>query len=244
MTAPWFHVAHVPHVDSFVELDTREARHATGAKRLREGDALCLFDGTGVIADGRIAAPDGSRALRVRIEQRREHAAPVPAIHLAVALPKGDRQSTLLSMVTQLGAASITPLACARSVAQATEKFTDRAERVCLEACKQSHRAHAPTIGPSCPPEVAASRPNAFIAHPGGLPIPTMIETVAAPGVAAVHVLVGPEGGFTDDEVDRACSAGATRLDLGSGILRIETAAVAVIAALRLTLGDRSLATG
>ena len=238
MSAPWFHVEHVPDVGATVALDPRETRHATGARRLGDGDALCVFDGAGTVGDARIVESDaGQRHVVACVASRRAVPPPRPAIHLAVALPKGDRQATLLGMATQFGVASITPLACARSVAHATDKFTERAARVCLEACKQSRRAWRPEIrAAAAPADVAA--PGALVADPSGRPAGEVLRDLATASPEAVTVLIGPEGGFTDDETAAMRAAGAETISLGAGILRIETAAVAVAATIRLLCED------
>lgn len=162
--------------------------------------------------------------------------APRPAVHLACALPKGDRQGVLLDMATQLGVTRFTPLVCARGVVKPNPNTLDRLRRICLEACKQSRRFYLPEIGePLTPRElVRASAPGSLrIAHPSADAVPLS----AATGLNTLTLLIGPEGGFTDEEVQEAITAGARPFGLGTGILRIETAAIAALAL--TTLGPR-----
>ena len=126
----------------------------------------------------------------------------------------------------------LVPLVTTRGVAEATAAAQARLERGVIEACKQCGRNQLMEIGePRSVVEAIAERPHgaaAIIAHPGGGPLhPGLIGD-------AQHLLalVGPEGGFTDAEVEAAERAGAVRASLGPHILRIETAAIALAARL------------
>ncbi len=222
-------------------LPADEARHATGSRRLTVGDRLLLFDGCGAVARGNVAAIEKrGRVVRIKIHEYRAEPRPKPAIHLACALPKGDRQAVLLDMATQLGMSRFTPLACARSVVKPGASSVPRWRRICIEACKQSHRLHAPEIGaPATPAEVAAralaAGDVAFVAHPEGSPL------TVAQSADAMTLMIGPEGGFTDKEIAETRALGAGIVSLGSATLRVETAAVALLA--HLTLGTGPLGT-
>jgi 16S rRNA (uracil1498-N3)-methyltransferase len=216
-------------------LGGEEAHHA-GVRRLRAGDVLTLFDGRGLTAQAvvRTLAPRG-REIEVEITARAAQPPPAPAAHLCCALPKGDRLATLIDMATQLGMRSFTPLRCERSVVQPAENFATRARRIALEACKQSRRAWLPEIRePSTPLEAvrqfAGGLAGVWLAHPGG----RRAHDMRADREHALALLIGPEGGFTDVEVNAALAAGAQTVELGEGILRIETAAVALLSAVRL----------
>lgn len=210
-------------------LSTDEARHI-GAQRLRVGEALSLFDGRGMGARARIAGfRERGRQVQIEIEQRIEY--PPPAVELALycALPKGDRLHTLLDMGTQLGMTRFTPLLCERGVVQPGGNWSARAERVCLEACKQSRRYWLPVLQPpmTLGEALAEAKPRTtslWFAHPGG----TTAATIASQD-AAVAIFIGPEGGFTEEEAATAERASATLIDLGPQLLRIETAAVALL---------------
>ncbi|MHC4989464.1 MAG: RsmE family RNA methyltransferase [Planctomycetota bacterium] len=240
MSVPWFHLPELPEVGAVATLDRREAQHATAARRLAAGSRVEVFDGRGTVAEARIIASDETRrgAVALEITSRRVVPPPAPLVHLACALPKGDRQSTLLSMATQLGIASFTPLECERSVARPGPSFDERAMRICLEACKQSRRAHAPDIAPAATPlraaEAAAARGDAVLAaHPDATPLREALTPVGT--CRGLTAIVGPEGGLTDVELDGLRAAGVTMLALGEAILRIETAAVALLAVLVLS---------
>ncbi|MCA9290053.1 MAG: 16S rRNA (uracil(1498)-N(3))-methyltransferase [Phycisphaerales bacterium] len=235
----WFHVDPLPAVGATTVLDDREATHAVRVRRLGDGAAMTLFDGRGRIAAATIetvrsaGTPRAGRAVEVTITSVAALPAPAPFIHLACALPKSDRQSTLLGMATQLGMNAFTPLKTGRAVVDAGRNFHERGRRICIEACKQSRRAWLPDLrSPRTLDHVLAHPDPAgatiWIADPEG----TAAADVPIAGDGLL-VLIGPEGGFEPGEVDAADAAGAVRVALGDGILRIETAAIATLAVVR-----------
>lgn len=235
MSSPWFFAEHIPSDGELVTLAAEEARHATAARRLALGDTLTLFDGSGGLVQAAITClPARGRGLGLRVQSRTKVPAPTRHLHVAAALPKGDRAATLLDMTTQLGMSAFTPLVCTHSVVVPSR--ADRWQRICIEACKQSRRAYLPQLHASASPLAAIQAFTAaqfgggacvLYAHPGGRPL-------AAADLSAAHclLLIGPEGGFSDDEVAAMTAAEAARIDLGAGVLRVETAAVALLAAL------------
>jgi 16S rRNA (uracil1498-N3)-methyltransferase len=232
MANPWFLVESVPDPGGEVVLDREEARHALGSRRLEAGDPVTLFDGRGRVGQATIEARTRDGAVPVRIGSAATLDRPNPLVHLRSALPKGDRPSDLFDMAAQLGVASVGPLRCRRSVATDPGGRDDRRRRILAEACKQSRWPWIPDLAAEADlaTALAAARAGGMaiaIAHPVG--------AVAAPfpEAGSVMLLVGPEGGFTDEEVDVARAAGAVPLDLGPSILRTELAAAVGIAILR-----------
>jgi 16S rRNA (uracil1498-N3)-methyltransferase len=233
MTEPMFFCEPLPDVGGTALLTGEEARHAGGARRLKRGDVLWLFDGRGRLARATLhATHDRGRELELLIAERAEQPAPAPPLHLVCALPKGDRAAVMLDMATQLGMTSFTPLLSERSVVDPGKGTLERLQRVCLEACKQSRRAHVPAIlSTTSLTEAVAADDTKWIAHPDGEPLARLTPAEASDPLT---LLIGPEGGFTKEEIALALARGARPVSLGSGILRIETAAVALLAALRL----------
>jgi 16S rRNA (uracil1498-N3)-methyltransferase len=234
---PLFYCPDLPDaVGSRAALAGDEAAHALGARRLQVHDDIGLFDGRGTAARAVVTAIDRRRkTLEAKLTDRRRMPAPRPAVHLACALPKGDRQHVLLDMATQLGMVRFTPLVCARGVVKPNPSALERLKRICLEACKQSRRFYLPEIDiPLTPRELArTSAPGGlWIAHPAA-----DAATLAPASAHTLTLLIGPEGGFTDEEVQEAIAAGARPFGLGPAILRIETAALAALAL--ATLGAR-----
>lgn len=242
MTEPLFFVEPLPEAGGTLVLAGDEAHHAAASRRLHPGATLWLFDGQGGIARATLQRVGArGRELALQVEERRTEP-PAPPIHLACAIPKGDRQQVLLDMATQLGMTQFTPLACERSVVKPGAASRERWRRICLEACKQSRRPYLPVIHePASPREVAMQAAtmgfDLWIAHPGDQSIPVSTLTASRDQARGVTILIGPEGGFTREEIDAVSAGGGTALALGQAVLRIETAAVALLAMLRLSEG-------
>jgi 16S rRNA (uracil1498-N3)-methyltransferase len=245
MAEPLFYAEHLADPGATLTLTGDEARHAAASRRLQIGETLWLFDGHGGLARATLLTISArGHALELRIEEQGAEPPPKPAIHLACALPKGDRQGTLLDMATQLGMTEFTPLVCERSVVRPGANSAERWRRICLEACKQSRRSYLPVLHPSATPQEFVTRESGractvWIAHPSSSAVPVS-HAVEINSAADVTILVGPEGGFTELEVERTTGAGVKQIALGSAILRIETAAVALVAAFSLTAGART----
>jgi 16S rRNA (uracil1498-N3)-methyltransferase len=147
---------------------------------------------------------------------------------LAVALPKGDRQKWLVEKLTELGVPRLVPLVTTRGVAEATPAAVERLGRSVIEACKQCGRDTLMAIAePRTVAEVVAAHRatgGIVVADRGGAPLAGFDRPVVA--------LVGPEGGFTAEELAAVEAAGGRRVSLGPHVLRIETAAIALAARL------------
>lgn len=231
--SPWFYYPQVVTVGEPVQLPDDEARHLTGSRRMEVGSELTLFDGRGHIASAAVTSV-GSRGRNVVITATETHIVEPSTlnIHLASALPKGDRLSVMLDMVTQLGISSFTPLECERSIVKTSDNALTRWERIMVEACKQSRRAYLPELNTSQKPEqvLTQARGHVWLAHPDGVAAVTLAPVTEG----SLTLMIGPEGGFTDTEVGRLSARGARVVSLGEGILRIETAAVSLLACARM----------
>jgi len=237
MADPYFFCEALVEAGGRVQLSPEESRHVGGARRYRTGDALWLFDGQGTVARGTLLDTAKTGAI-VAIEERWHDIAGVPALHLGCALPKGDRLSILLDMATQLGMTSFTPLECERSVTLTVKH--NRLARICLEACKQSRQSFLPTLHDTATPvdfarHALATGSDVWIAHGAAeaKPVASLLADLA-PRPIALSLLVGPEGGFSAEEIDAISRLGGQCVSLGSSVLRIEAAAIAVLAAIRL----------
>jgi len=235
MSDAWFYLESIPEVGERCLLDVREARHATGSKRRQSGDHITCFDGCGVHAEAFIVdiAKNG-RDVTAEIHRRHRAPAPQPSLHLLSALPKGDRLSTMLNMATQVGMTAFTPLRCERSVATPSGSWRTRAKRIMIEACKQSRRAHLPNIhDPVAPHEIDLADDVQLLADASGRPLHGVCHG-AVSQESSIGVIIGPEGGFTDDEREMMQARGAVVVNLGANVLRIETAAIAMLSYLML----------
>jgi 16S rRNA (uracil1498-N3)-methyltransferase len=229
MADPRFHVPELS--GPVVRLAGHEARHACQARRLRQGDAVVLFDGNGREARGEILKLSGAE-VQVHVSEVHSCMRPRPALTLAVAVPKGPRQDFMIEKCTELGVAAIWPILTARSVCSVSEHRLDKWRRTTIEAAKQSEQCWLPELGPPRRLEdVLADVPGferALVAAPGTESVLDIAGDLA--GVRTVLALVGPEGGWTEAELSGLTDKGCKPISLGPHILRIETAAVAVAA--------------
>jgi 16S rRNA (uracil1498-N3)-methyltransferase len=214
-------------------LDGDEARHLARVLRAKVGDTVTLFDGRGSAWQATVANLGRDRVTLDLGPTLPTTPRPAVPVTLAVALPKGDRQKWMVEKLTELGVSRLVPLITTRGVAEATDSARSRLERGVIEACKQCGRDTLMEIGAaSSISDLLATVPShtrTLLADPHGRPP----EAVLAAGpTAAILVLVGPEGGFTAEEVSAAEAAGCDRVTFGRHILRIETAAIAAAARL------------
>jgi len=230
-----------------VPLPPGEAHHATAVLRLSPGDAVELFDGRGADADGRIVEARRSK-VTVAVEQRRPpEPRHTPIVHLAFAIPKGKRLDWLLEKATELAAASLRPIAFERSVVGAgrlTQQRRRRWQAHCIAAAKQSGLNWLPEIRPPMPlgdflTESLTDAAGYFgIVGVAGAGARCLADVLACrPPAGDLCLLVGPEGGLTRAEVTGAVQAGFVPARLGRTVLRVETAAVALLAA-AVALGE------
>ena len=218
-----------------VRLPEEESHHAIAALRIRPDDDVELFDGQGGCAIARVVRVERQR-LDVEVAGIVQRPFELPfRLTLAVAMPKTHRQGYLIEKCTELGVEAIWPIIAERSVtkpsATAQAKWTRRA----IEAAKQSRRVFVPRIEAPQPFDQSVARVSEFDASAltdaddAASPLPSFLATLGHP--CSVLAWVGPEGGWTDAERRQAVSAGATLTRLGPTVLRTETAAVAVCAA-------------
>ena len=232
MSMPTFFLDEGFNEGGLISLSGKEAWHALGVRRLDVGDRIRLIDGRGNTALARVENLQGKNKASLSVGTVSHIPPQVPNIILATAIAKGDRQATMLDMATQLGISAWQPLACHHSVSKPGKNSYERWQRICLEACKQSGAAWLPELLPAAKPEDVAKAACAegrevLLAHPDG-------EAMNVTSNKDILLMVGPEGGFTEDEVKRIVAAGARKIRLGQNILRIETAAVSLLARLRL----------
>lgn len=220
---------------SSAELPESEARHASQVLRMASGDRAVVFDGTGRAAEVELTEAGkkrvGFRVLREWREEREE-----PRIHLIVALIKNERFDWLVQKATELGAASIRPVASERSVVKLAgkdaEKRREKWVQIAMEAAKQCGHLVLPEISSVCSPrEAFAAAPDGLkgipALHPGG----QTLGKFFADGANHVTFAIGPEGDWTEQEMRCATDSGFVPLHLGKHVLRSETAALHVLSA-------------
>lgn len=231
MSLPRFLVPTLPQTGS-VELPENEAHHASRVLRCTKDQPIVLFDGLGNEAEALIQSVD-KRSVIAAIQSvkfaPRDH---MGRLHFAVALPKGDRQRSTVEKLVELGVDSLCPLETQRSVAVVNENNAERIDRYVIEACKQCGRNRLMTIGKNVDIATLASMyPGAsiWILHPEQYGIKTLSiheanQFAIQNAMNEIVFAIGPEGGFTDAEVETAVANGARVLSLGERIQRVETA--------------------
>ena len=216
-----------------------EAHHLIHVKRARQGGRVTLFDGTGDEFPARIERIRRSEVeLAVLGRDQVDRELPVE-FWLAAALPKGDRQKWLVEKAVELGVARIVPIETNRSVAQPVEQALARLRRTVIEASKQCGRNRLMEIdGPQSWADFVDATRHArhrLLAHPTRRTRQTEPSRSGDPLARAglpnrVLLAVGPEGGFSSEEYALATTAGWQPIDLGERILRVETAALVLVA--------------
>jgi 16S rRNA (uracil1498-N3)-methyltransferase len=213
-------------------LEGPEAHHFAHVLRGAAGDEIVVFNGRGAEWRARVERVGRAEIALTLLEQREiDRELPV-SIHLGVALPKGDRQRWLVEKLVELGAARLTLLHTQRSTAQSGDDAGPKLRRAAIEAAKQCGGNRLLEFGPRAEFGDWLARAPAgakrYLAHPAkhAASAKDLCNDVA--GAEEAWFAVGPEGGFTDDEVAAAGRAGWTVVSLGPRLLRVETAALAL----------------
>lgn len=208
-----------------------EAHHCTHVLRKKAGDEFYVVDGVGtewtVVLDGM-----GEEGVRCRILEfavrPRELAVDIT---LGVALLKGDHFDFVVEKATELGVARIVPMTTARCVMAAGGRKAHRWRRIAMEAMKQSRRSVCPAVDEVTAFEDVLAAPASGVARIICHEASDNLWNPAAVHAPAVWILVGPEGGFTETEVERAGMAGWDKVSLGLRRLKAETAAICALSA-------------
>jgi 16S rRNA (uracil1498-N3)-methyltransferase len=232
--------SHRPITSDAVTLDGPEAHHLAHVLRARQGTEVILFDGSGWECRSRVSQVRRSE-VDLEVTSRAQIDREIPfRLVLGVALPKGERQRWLTEKLVELGVTRMVPLQTARGVAQPVRQSLDRLQRAVIEASKQCGRNRLMQIAEACSLAdylgAAGGNADRWLAHPSG----TRLDFHSAGGIlsrprdAAVHLAIGPEGGFTDEEVALARSSDWQIVSLGERVMRVETAALVLAGCLSL----------
>lgn len=218
-----------------IMLSGEEAKHILLSRRLKIGQQIVLTNGKGVMARGNINAINSRlTSLSIAIDSSEMIEPPNVKLTLASAIPKGERQSIMLSMVTQLGMNEYIPLLCDYSVVKYEKKMHQRWHRLFVSACKQSRQYYIPVVREECGLTELLSRKNPHCAlimgDPGGETIVDIRSEIDIK-TKEIILLVGPEGGFSERESTLMESRGVLKLRLSNQILRTETAAISMLGA-------------
>jgi 16S rRNA (uracil1498-N3)-methyltransferase len=215
-------------------LDEAEAGHAIKVMRVQVGDEVELFDGKGSQAKASIASVS-RKECHLKIESVAQiDREPSVKLQFAIAMPKPDRCKEMIERLTELGVCRVVPIIAARTQREPSPSLIGKLRRAVIESCKQSQRnvlmevadpmrlqaflSKADDVTDTNTDDLAAK----WVAHPDG----EAITSASIQAVDAATLLVGPEGGWTQAEIDEAVSAEYQKISLGKRIYRIETAAV------------------
>ncbi len=226
-------------VGDIVELAGAEARHAFTVSRVRAGETIAIGNGAGLVLGGIVRQADAA-ALRVEVSSAMTVPAAGPALWLAQALAKGDRDELAVQAATELGVDGVIPWAAARSISRwvgpKVAKGRERWTAIVREATKQSMRPWLPEVGDLvATKELAAlaATTQMFVLEPGA----DLAFSSVVLGAKDVIVVVGPEGGIAADELELLRRSGACLVRLGDTVLRTSTAGPAALAVLNAKLG-------
>lgn len=209
-----------------------EFHHLVHVMRKAVGDRLTVFDGQGTEADAEIVEIAKTSASLFLAERRRDPPQTRADVVLATAVPKADRMRWLVEKATELGVDRLIPLQTSRSIVAPGAVKLDKMRQVVIEACKQSGRNRLMQIDSliSWKQFVGEVVPtlSTIVADRSGSSIANLDLTIFSS--AAILLVIGPEGGLSATEGQEAIEAGAKAVSLGTNILRIETAALALSA--------------
>lgn len=227
-----------------VTLPAQAAQHVTKVLRLRHGAALTVFDGRGGEYEATLELEGRHAHVSIADHRLIERESPI-RITLLQALARGERMDFVIQKATELGVHRIIPVAAARSVvqldAERSDKRTSHWYGIAAAACEQSGRNTLPRIETPQPFESALRSVTSLDLRLLLWPEATdsLRDRLGASGtVSEIALLVGPEGGFEELEVEQAQIAGFQPVRLGPRVLRTETAGLAALAALQCLAGD------
>lgn len=220
--------------DDAIDIERSLAHRLANVLRLRAGDEVALFDGSGAEARVRLETIDQRRATATVLERYDAVPESRVRVHVYQSITKGERFEWLLEKATEVGVARVVPLMTARAVVKTAGEGnrSDRWRRIVVEAAEQCGRSVLPAVDAPC------SFADAIRDAPGLLLLPYEDAPEGAPDIQAalsadidalfalseVSVFIGPEGGYEPQEVERAREAGAAVVTMGRRVLRSETA--------------------
>ena len=239
---PRFFLDYVP--DDHAVVSGADGRHIARSLRMQPGEELILCDCIGMDYRGEIERIDGD-AVHVRIlECCKSASEPTVQVTLYQGLPKADKFDTVVQKAVELGVTRIVPMMTSRCVSRPDEKSArkkqERWQKIAEEAAKQSGRGIIPKVSAVTPYRQAVSEAveddaELILFYEGG---GKSLSSLVGRGTQKLSVMIGPEGGFSREEVDLAEKAGGHPGTLGPRILRTETAPVAALAAIMLATGN------
>jgi 16S rRNA (uracil1498-N3)-methyltransferase len=226
-----------------IQITGNDVHHLKNVMRARVGDQVICCDGQGTDYFVEIQQIHSQYILCRILQRLPSQGEPKTEIILAQSLPKGDKFEMILQKGTEIGAVSFLPFISKRTVVKLDQKKSakkvERWQRIVKEAAEQAHRGRIPDlVAPRSWQELLTEIKNvdlALIAYEkGGQPL----QRLLIPSVSRILLIVGPEGGFTEQEIAEATAMGAHALTLGPRILRTETAPLVALSCLLFAKGE------
>ena len=240
MVATLFYAEAIPAVGEIAVVEGDEGFHAATVRRLRSGEALVLSDGVGAVADCVVTSAD-KRSLSARVLARRTAPRPSPPVTVLQAIPKSERSELAVELATEAGADGFVAWQADRCVARwdgdRADKGLRRWRAVARSAARQSRRPWIPDVEGPLPTGGLCGYIAGRVA--GGAVAVVLHESADRPlaerplsGAESILVVVGPEGGISDSELDALTAVGAVPVRLGPSVLRASTGAAVALGAL------------
>ncbi len=232
---PRFFISPEQVIDQHITITGEDVRHIVTVLRMKTGEELMLCDGKGneyLVRIARVNKSEVTADLMSLSKREIRH----PFITLGQGLPKSDKMDWIVQKATELGVAEIVPIVTGRTIMKIRdeEKRVSRWQKICREAAMQSNRPNIPQVGHIVPFSgyllTLSPEPRTLLLLPweeGTVPIKGILR--ANPGITNIIVLIGPEGGFSAQEAEKAKEKGFHPVSLGQNILRTETAAIAAL---------------
>jgi len=229
-------------IDAQLSIIGDQARYIGRVLRARPGDEVSLFNGNGGEYRARIEAISKTQ-VQVTVLQfaAADRESPLP-VRLIQGVSRGDRMDTVVQKATELGVRRISPLLSEFSVvrldAERADKRTRHWEAVSRSACEQCGRNRPPQIDPPCRIDALLAESDPTVTRLVLLPDAKQSLHALTQQPAAVELLIGPEGGLSAIEQERALAAGYLAVSMGPRTMRTETAAIAAITLVQSRWGD------
>jgi len=246
LTVPRIYFPGIMGKGEIFDLGGENLRYVKSALRMKKGDHLVLFDGAGWEYEAVINKFSADGVDVEVLEKHRIHVE-APRITVLQALPKANKLDSIIRKATELGAHRIVPFRSARSVPQLTaDKARARVSRwrsIATEAARQCGRADIPEVNEvlSFKEMLASSEGVAlkiiFWEEESQRGIKKLLRDNRYEGEKDITVMIGPEGGFSRDEVDIAVKRGFISVSLGRNVLKVETAAITILSVIQYELG-------
>lgn len=246
MSLPRFFVPPDAVCDGAATVEGRDLAHMRKVLRLRPGARVLLWDGEGAEHEALIRDYEGGVAAMTVVRSYRPQRESPLAVTLAQAVGKGDKMDWIVEKSTELGVARLAPFFSLRTVPRLAghkgERRRERWEKIAAAAARQSGRTRIPEVREPDGFDAMLARDwpcearMLFREGSSGRRLTSLREQLG--GLRSVLVMVGPEGGFSEEEAARAAAQGFHTVGLGRRILRTETVAVAAVCAVQLLWGD------